>query len=88
MAGRRSFSLHCDFRAPMIGPPAADLYAEALVEGVDDVIVDPIFRGVPLVLAEESLELITSRVPPAFRSGSAPDHFALNRKDDHAPRTQ
>jgi len=44
----------------------------ALVEGVDDVIVDPLFGGLPPALVEESLELIASRVLPAFRAGHAP----------------
>ncbi len=42
-----------------------------LIEGVDDVIVDPLFGGIPPALAEESLELIASRVLPAFGRGSA-----------------
>ena len=38
-----------------------------LVESVDDVIVDPLFGGIPPALAEESLELLADRVLPAFR---------------------
>jgi len=38
-----------------------------LVERVDDVIVDPLFGGIPPALAEESLELIASEVIPVFR---------------------
>jgi len=41
-----------------------------LVERVDDVIVDPCFGGIPPALAEESLELLASRVIPAFRGGA------------------
>ncbi len=44
-----------------------------LVEGVDDVVVDPLFGGIPLALAEESLELIASRVLPVFRGACAPE---------------
>jgi alkanesulfonate monooxygenase SsuD/methylene tetrahydromethanopterin reductase-like flavin-dependent oxidoreductase (luciferase family) len=43
-----------------------------LVEGVDDVIVDPLFGGMPPELAEESLELLASRVIPAFRGAVGP----------------
>lgn len=46
--------------------------AVALVDGVDDVIVDPLFGGLPPALVEESLELIASRVLPAFRAGRSP----------------
>lgn len=42
-----------------------------LVEGVDDVIVDPLFGGIPPGLAEESLELIANRVLPALRGRGA-----------------
>jgi len=38
-----------------------------LVDGVDDVIVDPLFGGITPALAEESLELVARRVIPAFR---------------------
>ncbi len=44
-----------------------------LVEGVDDVIVDPLFGGIPPALAEESLDLLASRVLPAFRGTRTPD---------------
>ena len=42
-----------------------------LVEAVDDAIVDPLFGGIPPALAEESLELLASRVIPAFRGAPA-----------------
>jgi alkanesulfonate monooxygenase SsuD/methylene tetrahydromethanopterin reductase-like flavin-dependent oxidoreductase (luciferase family) len=50
-----------------------------LVEGVDDVIVDPLFGGIPPELAEESLELIASRVIPAFTSPVPPASRAPSR---------
>ena len=40
--------------------------AITLVENADNVIVDPLFGGCPPELAEESLELIATRVIPAF----------------------
>jgi len=40
-----------------------------LVEGVDDVIVDPLFGGIPPEVAEESLDLIARRVLPDFGKG-------------------
>lgn len=47
-----------------------------VVETVDDVIVDPLFGGIPPAVAEESLELIASRVIPMFATPTAtlPSH--------------